>query len=79
LKNQSKEQGYGLSILPSAAPARRPKRVAGSLRSCKGEVGLIQCLAGGIWDDSELLVVPPGRRIAAPYDGGISAIEAPVP
>jgi hypothetical protein len=36
-----------------------------------GDVALIQRLVDGPWDDADFLVVPPGRRIAAAYDGTI--------
>jgi hypothetical protein len=43
----------------------------------QGEMGLIQRLVDGVWNESEFLVVPPGRRIAPTYDGGIISIDLP--
>jgi hypothetical protein len=40
-----------------------------------GDLGLIERLVNGPWDDREFLVVPPGARIAARYDEGIIYAE----
>jgi hypothetical protein len=40
-----------------------------------GDLGLVQRLVDGIWDEKEFLIVPPGKRIAAHYDGGIITIQ----
>jgi hypothetical protein len=45
----------------------------------QGDMGMFQRLVDGIWDDSEFLIVPPGGRVAAPYDEGIIAVEDPLP
>jgi Protein of unknown function (DUF1638) len=45
----------------------------------QGDMGLIQRLVDGIWDESEFLVVPAGKSIAAQYDGGIICIEVAKP
>jgi hypothetical protein len=37
----------------------------------RGDGGLIQRLLDGPWDESEVLVVPPGQAVAADYDSGI--------
>jgi hypothetical protein len=37
--------------------------------SLDGSLRLMEKLVGGDWNDDEFLVVPPGRRIAAAYDG----------
>ena len=43
----------------------------------QGDMGMFQRLVDGIWNDNEFLIVPPGRRLAAPYDDGIIALEEP--
>jgi len=43
----------------------------------RGDMGLVQRLVDGAWDESEFLVVPPGGRISAQYNGGIISIEGP--
>lgn len=40
-----------------------------------GEMGLIQRLVDGPWNESEFLVVPPGHRVTACYDENILAVE----
>jgi hypothetical protein len=45
----------------------------------QGDMGMFQRLVDGIWNDNEFLIVPPGRRVAAPYDDGIIALEEPGP
>jgi hypothetical protein len=44
-----------------------------------GDLGLIQRLVNGEWNEKEFLVVPPGQRVAASYDHGIIAAEAATP
>jgi hypothetical protein len=44
-----------------------------------GDMGLIQRLVDGAWDDSEFLVVPPGWKITAHYNSGIVAAQEPTP
>jgi hypothetical protein len=41
----------------------------------RGDMGLIQRLVDGIWNENEFLVVPPGHRIIANYDEKIIAAE----
>ncbi len=45
----------------------------------KGDLGLIQRLVDGVWDDREFLIVPPGWRITAHYNSGIIAAEKATP
>jgi len=42
----------------------------------QGDMGLIQRLVDGVWNESEFLIVSPGQRIAAQYDGEIITVEA---
>ena len=41
----------------------------------RGDMGMIQRLVDGAWDESEFLVVPPGHQIVPRYDGQIVAAE----
>jgi len=43
----------------------------------EGNLGIIQRLVDGIWEDHEFLTVPPGWRVAARYDEGIISAEKP--
>jgi hypothetical protein len=36
-----------------------------------GDIGMIQRLVNGEWNEQEFLVVEPGHRIVASYDDGI--------
>jgi hypothetical protein len=40
-----------------------------------GDMRLIEKLVAGDWDEKEFLVVPPGRRIVARFDGDIVGVE----
>jgi len=37
----------------------------------RGDLRLFEQLMGGDWDDADFLVVPPGWRVKASYDGGV--------
>lgn len=41
----------------------------------KGDMGLIQRLLDGPWDDGDFLVLSPGQRVVTRLDGGIIAAE----
>jgi hypothetical protein len=43
----------------------------------EGNMGLIQRLVDGPWDEREFLVVPPGSRVAASFDESIVKAEPP--
>jgi Protein of unknown function (DUF1638) len=40
-----------------------------------GDIGMIERLVNGLWDEKEFLIVPPGHRIVPTYDGNIIAAE----
>jgi len=40
-----------------------------------GDLGLLQKLCDGDWDEDEFLVLEPGSRIAAVYDGNVIKSE----
>jgi len=42
----------------------------------KGDLGLLQRLVDGPWDDADFVNVPAGRRIAPLYDGSIMGLSA---
>ena len=44
-----------------------------------GDLSLIQRLVDGVWNDREVLQVPPGWKITAHYNSGIIAVEKPTP
>lgn len=41
----------------------------------KGDMGLLQRLVNGQWDEREFLIVPPGFQIVAKYDEGVMSAE----
>jgi len=41
-----------------------------------GDLGYLQRLVDGPWDDADFLTVPPGRKIAPKYDGSIIGLSA---
>ncbi|HEY3269189.1 MAG TPA: DUF1638 domain-containing protein [Armatimonadota bacterium] len=41
----------------------------------QGDMGLIERLLNGEWRENEVIVVPPGHRVAARYDAGVVAVE----
>jgi hypothetical protein len=41
----------------------------------KGDMGLVQDLVDGRWDDQRFLIVRPGHRVAAGFDEGIIKTE----
>lgn len=47
-----------------------------SFEKLRGDRRLIERLVNGPWPESEFLIVPPGRTIAAEYDGEIIRLEA---
>lgn len=44
-----------------------------------GDLGMIQRLVDGLWDEKEFLLVPPGWRVVAQYEQGIITAERAQP
>jgi Protein of unknown function (DUF1638) len=69
-----------MGIEPDASFEQRSREQAESrgwkFEKLQGDMNLIQRLVNGSWEESEFLVVPPGKRIAARYEGGIISVEA---
>lgn len=67
-----------MGVEPDASFERQSREQAQShgwkFEKVAGDMGLIERLVNGVWDDKEFLVVPPGKRIAARYDGGIISV-----
>lgn len=72
-----------MGIEPDASFEERARQMAKAkgwnFANVKGDLGLIQRLVDGVWDDREFLIVHPGCKIAATYDTGIIAAEKPDP
>jgi len=70
-----------MGLEPDSSFERRAREKAEArcwkFEKLRGDIGLIQRLVDGAWDDSEFLVVPPGHRITPRYDGGIISTEGP--
>ena len=81
------EKHYGkitfieMGIEPDSSYERRSRDKAESrhwkFEKVQGDMGMFQRLVDGIWNDSEFLIVPPGRFVAAPYDEGIISLKTP--
>ena len=50
-----------------------------SYEKLKGDIGMIQRLVNGEWNEKEFLVVQSGQRIVASYDDGIISTKAVEP
>jgi len=70
-----------MGIEPDSSFERRAREKAEArgwnFEKVRGDMGLIERLVDGVWDESEFLVVPPGCRISAQYDAGIISVEGP--
>ncbi len=79
LKHYRKMTFIEMGIEPNASFEQIAKEKAASrnldFEKVQGQMGMFQRLVDGIWNDNEFLIVPPGRRVAAPYDDGIIALE----
>jgi hypothetical protein len=59
-----------------AAQARREAQERGwEYERLEGDLGLLERLLGGRWDEEDFLVVPPGGRVAAAHDERIVRLE----
>lgn len=72
-----------MGVEPDASFENRARAEAAErgweFQKVQGDMGMIQRLVDGVWDDQEFLTVPPGWKIAARYDEGIIATERPTP
>ena len=68
-----------MGVEPDGSFEERARQDAGArgwaFEKVRGDLGLLQRLLGGQWDEKEFLVVPPGFQIVAKYDEGIIAAE----
>ena len=69
-----------MGVEPDASFEQRAREEAAArgwaFEKLAGDLGMIQRLVNGEWNEKEFLVVPPGRRIIATYDDGIISAEA---
>ena len=72
-----------MGVEPDASFERRAREEAAArgwkFEKVQGDLGLIQRLVDGVWDDREFLTVPPGWRVRAHYDEGIISAEKAAP
>ncbi len=72
-----------MGVEPDASFENRARAEAAErgweFQKVQGDMGMIQRLVDGVWDDQEFLTVPPGWKIAARYDEGIIVTERPTP
>jgi Protein of unknown function (DUF1638) len=68
-----------MGVEPNSSFERRAREKAQErgwmFEKTKGDLGLIQRLVDGVWDDREFLIVPQGWKITANYDDGIISAE----
>ena len=68
-----------MGVEPDGSFEERTRQVAEvrgwAFEKVHGDLGLLQRLLDGQWDEKEFLVVPPGFQIVAKYDEGIIAAE----
>ncbi|MGE5325884.1 MAG: DUF1638 domain-containing protein [Deltaproteobacteria bacterium] len=68
-----------MGVEPDSSFERRAREKAQArgwnFKTVKGDMGLIQRLVDGEWDDREFLVVPVGWKISADYDSGIISAQ----
>lgn len=65
------EMGVGPDARFEAGARAKAESRGWSFEKVRGDGGLIQRLVDGPWTESEFLIVPPGRTIAAEYDAEI--------
>ena len=78
-KNYSQITYIEMGVGPREAFEREAREEAAKrgwkFEKLAGDLGIIQRLVDGIWDEKEFLVVPPGRQVAADYSGGLISIK----
>jgi hypothetical protein len=72
-----------MGVEPDGSFERRAREEAATrgwaFEKLAGDLGMIQRLVNGEWNQKEFLVVPARHRIAASYDHAIIAAEAATP
>jgi Protein of unknown function (DUF1638) len=68
-----------MGIEPDASYEQRTREEAAErgwkYEKLAGDIGIIERLVNGVWDEKEFLVVPPGHRIVPTYDEKIIGTE----
>lgn len=68
-----------MGVEPDASFEERTRQDAAArgwaFEKVRGDMGLLQRLLAGQWDEREFLVVPPGFQVVAKYDEGIICAE----
>lgn len=68
-----------MGVEPDASFEERTRQDASkqgwAFEKIKGDMGLLQRLVNGQWDEREFLIVPPGFQIVAKYDEGVMSAE----
>jgi hypothetical protein len=68
-----------MGVEPDDRFERHSRELAGKrgwkFEKLNGDMGLIQALVDGAWDEERFLVVQPGQRVVARYDGSIIGAE----
>jgi len=82
-KHYSKIAFIEMGVEPDFSFERRAREKANArglkFEKLMGDLGLIQRLLDGDWNDREFLIVPPGWKITAHYNSGIIAAEQATP
>jgi len=82
-KNYSQFTFIEMGVEPNASFEARARQEAAErgwkFEKLQGDLGMVQRLVDGVWDDREFLVVPAGHRVVAHYDEGILGSEKVAP
>jgi hypothetical protein len=72
-----------MGVEPDATFERRTREEAAqrgwTFEKVSGDMGMLERLVNGVWDDREFMVVPPGCRIVPDYNGRIIAVQGTAP